>query len=326
MIIQSESILTDPLVSVVIPSYNRRDTVSKTIDSILDQICNFEFEIIIGDDFSTDNVRNVLLDYQKKYPQKITLIFQEKNIGLGANWATCVKHCRGKYIANCDNDDYWHNSEKIQIQVDFLDANPQYGVLHTNYRNHNRETDEIKEVVVSNDVFDMPMQKVIFTGKFRCCNATIMYRKELIDKYLPLDDYIKYQFTLQDWNTWIILAAYTEFYCLPVSTATFGIETESITRPKTYNQIEVRLKKEKECYKYVCQLFPNVLLFDEKGYDSYVNNTLLNLAFRKFDYKSARKYANLIFALGSRNIKVICSEYILLFYLYAFLKKMKSSK
>ena len=89
------------------------------------QQCNFEFEIVIGDDSSTDNERAVLLDYQTKFPEKIILIFHDENIGLGVNWATCVKQCRG---ANCDNDDYWHNPDKLQLQVDFMETNPEFGV------------------------------------------------------------------------------------------------------------------------------------------------------------------------------------------------------
>jgi glycosyltransferase involved in cell wall biosynthesis len=120
-VIQSDLFCEQPIVSVVIPSYNRAETVGQTIDSILNQQCNFEFEIVIGDDCSTDNAREVLQGYQKQYPTKIKLLFHDTNLGLGANWATCVQHCRGKYLANCDNDDYWHNPEKLQLQVDFLD-------------------------------------------------------------------------------------------------------------------------------------------------------------------------------------------------------------
>jgi len=321
MIIKSSSLVDYPLVSVVIPSYNRADTVGLTIESIMLQKCNFNFEIVIGDDFSTDNARFILKKYQKKYPRNIILIFHEQNIGLGANWATSVKHCRGKYIANCDNDDYWHNPNKLQLQVEFLETNLQYGVLHTDYRNHNRETGKIEEVIVSNLTFDIPLQKAIFTGKFKCCNATIMYRKVLIDKYVNLDDYIKFRFTLQDWNTWIILSKFTEFYCLPISTATFGIETESITRPGSYEKIEQRFNKEKKCYKYVCDLFPQNLKFDENGYDAYVFSILLNQAFKQKEFNKAHDFGKKI---GNKSLKVLCSKYKLFFLIYSLFKINKS--
>ena len=322
-IILSEEFVSNPIVSIVIPSYNRSETIGQTIDSVLNQQCRFEFEIIIGDDCSTDNVREVLLAYQKKYPAKIALLFYEKNIGLGANWATCVQHCKGKYLANCDNDDYWHNPQKLHLQVDYLETHPECGVVHTNYRNHNRITAEINEIDVSNCVYEEPLIKSIFTGKFQFCNATMMYRMELVKSKINLDDYIKFQFSLQDWNTWIILSKYTSFHCLPDSTATFGIETESITRPQSYDKLEKRLVEEKKMYKYLCDLFPEDLPFDENGYDLYVNSILLNLAYKKLDYTKANYNGHEMIKKGSKKFKVYMSQNRLGFYLYYSLVKIR---
>jgi glycosyltransferase involved in cell wall biosynthesis len=303
------------------------ETIKETLDSLLNQCCDFEYEIIVGDDNSTDNAREVLLQYQKANPDRFILLFYPENIGLGANWATCVKHARGKYIANCDNDDYWHNRNKLQLEVDFLEKHDQYGLVYTNYRTHNRSSNQIEEHTAYIDN-SHSLQKAIFSGKYDLCNATILYRKELIDKYIPLDDYIRYQFSLQDWNTWLILAKYTFFYHLPISTATFGIETESITRPKDYAQIQKRFLKEKECYQYLCGLFPNDLPFDEKGYDIYILSVLLNLAYKKVDFTHAKFYANKIKKLSQQqcsNWKIKCASNKILFYIYAYVKVKKIS-
>ena len=312
-----------PLVSVIIPSYNRSNTVSQTIQSIIDQNFDKRFEIIIGDDCSTDNAREVLQEYHQKYPEIIRLIFHEQNIGLGANWATCIKAAKGKYICNCDNDDYWHNPDKLRIQFDYMESHPDENVIITNHRNHNRDTGVITEEPAWIDR-SVTLQQAFFQGKQRFCNATIMYRAEFLRKHLNLDDFIKYQFTLQDWNTWIILSAYSDFTILPVSTATFGIETESITRPATYEKIQERFRKEKECYQYVCNLFPNDLPFDERGYDTYVYGVLLNLAYKKRDYKSARQYSGDLNNIGASNLKIKSARNPVFFHLFWLFKKMKS--
>lgn len=313
-----------PLVSVIIPSYNRSNTVSQTIQSIIDQNFDKRFEIIIGDDCSTDNARGVLQEYQQKYPDIIRLIFHEKNIGLAANWATCVKACRGKYICNCDNDDYWHNADKLQIQFEYMESHPEENVIITNHRNHNRKTGIITEELAWIDR-SLPLQQAFFKGRQRFCNATIMYRADFLKKHLNLDDYIKYKFTLQDWNTWIILSAYTDFTILPVSTATFGIETESITRPSSYESVIKRFEKEKECYKYVCDLFSETLPFDEKGYDAYILSILLNLAYKKKDFIAAKSFAQEIQMYNnSKSLKVRFAKNRLLFSSYVFLKRLKS--
>ena len=314
-----------PVVSVVLPSYNRANTVGQAIESILYQQCDFPFEIIIGDDCSTDDVRQVLQDYQQKYPDIIQLIFHEQNIGLSANWATCVKACSGKYICNCDNDDYWHNPDKLSFQFEYMESHPEENVIITNHRNHNRDTGVITEELAWIDR-SLSLQQAFFQGKQRFCNATIMYRAKFLKKHVNLDDFIKYQFTLQDWNTWIILSAYTDFTILPVSTATFGIETESITRPRTYKKVLERFKKEKECFKYVCDLFPDSLKYDEKSYDTYIQSVLLNLAYKKRDFKNARKFAKSMLGLGDNSFRARMSQYYLGFYIFYLLKAIKRSR
>lgn len=321
----SDNFVQNPLVSIVIPSYNRADTVSQTIESIMNQQCNFDFEIIIGDDCSTDNAREVLTTYQAKNPEKIKLLFYDENIGLGANWATCVKHCRGEYIANCDNDDYWHNPRKLQVQVDFMKQNPQYGVCNTDFRRHNRTTGKIREYrcgIPSSKKGEIEtLQQSLIKNNPIWCNATIMYRKSILLQYVDMDDFIKYRFNLQDWTAWLLLAPFTEFGYLHISTATFGIENHSITRPKNIDGLKERLRKQKECYKYVCEKLPEEYPFNEKGFDNFVNVACMDYSYENADYRSAKKYACL---LTENTLRVRCAKNWLLFYPYAIAGKLKS--
>ena len=306
------------LISTIIPSYNRADTVGQTIESILAQEVDAEMEIVIGDDCSTDNAREVLLAYKEKYPDIIQLIFHEHNVGLGANWATCVKACKGKYICNCDNDDYWHNPHKLQLQLDYMESHPKSNICITNHRTHNRTTGEIKECKAYIDR-TIPLQEAIDCGHTSYCNATIMYRADFIKKHLPLDDFIKYHFYLQDWTAWIILAGYTDFDIIEDSTATFGIETVSITRPMEYDKLQERLDKEFFGYKYVHDMFPN-LRWDEPGWYKYVDAMMMNLAYKRGDYRKAKEYAK---KYGGHSAKVICSKTWLSFHLFRIIKKLK---
>lgn len=308
------------LISVVIPSYNRANTVGYTIDSIIAQKVNAKIEIVIGDDCSTDNAREVLLQYKEKYPDIIRLFFWEKNLGLGANWASCIKECKGKYICNCDNDDYWHNLDKLQLQLDYMESHPDCNVLITNHRCHNRDTGVITEEVAKIDC-TIPLQKAMWGGS-SFCNATIMYRADFMKAHLDLDEFINRRLSLQDWPAWVILAAYSDFDVLPVSTATFGIETVSITRPDTYERLERRYKGDAIVYEYLCELFPEKFPFDKEGWEKYANSQLLALAYRKADYKGAKKYAKLT---GGKSLKVLCAKCCITFYLFVWLKKFKKT-
>jgi len=311
------------MVSVLIPSYNRKDLIARTIDSILNQNCEFDFELIIGDDFSSDGVRDVLIKYQQNNPNKIKLIFHEENIGLGANWAYCVKEARGKYLANCDNDDYWHNENKLNIQVEFLENNKDIGVCHTYYRNAGlRRTCEMK---IDNSRINEPLYIAIANLRnFECCNSSILYRAELIDQHINLDDYIKYRFVLQDWNTWVILAYYTKFHCIPISTTTVAIHNTSITRNTDYNTLENRLIKQESTSIYINEKFPEAILYSKNLYEIYINKMLLNLCYVKYDHKKAKEISLRLNMLGFSNIKTVFSKYFVLFYNFCIFKNFRA--
>lgn len=324
MIIQSADFIENPLVSVVIPSYNRAETVNQTIDSILNQRCNFDFEIVIGDDCSTDNAREVLKAYQNNYPDKIKLIFHDVNIGLGANWATCVKHCRGKYIANCDNDDYWHNVDKLQLQVDYMEANIQCGVCHTYHRDYFQQKNIYTEKLSNpNDKINEPLYLAVFNIRgFECCNSSILYRSDILNKHLNLDDYIKHQFTLQDWNTWVILAQHTKFYCLPICTTTILLDNNSITRNKDYDKMHKRLLKEEETFLYVASKI-DIPIHNVNDYKIYMYNVLLNISISKFNFTKAKEAALKLISYGDKNRRIKTTKSKLHFYLYCTAKYFK---
>jgi glycosyltransferase involved in cell wall biosynthesis len=78
------------------------------------QETNFEFEIVIGDDCSTDRTAEILLEYVEKYPQKFNILNSRCNIGMVNNFKRTLTHCKGTYIAICDGDDYWTDKNKLQ--------------------------------------------------------------------------------------------------------------------------------------------------------------------------------------------------------------------
>jgi len=322
MIIESELLVNEPLVSVVIPSYNRCDLVGKTINSILNQKCDFDFELIIGDDCSNDGVRDVLLEFQKEHPERIKLIFHEKNIGLGANWAYCVKSARGVYVANCDNDDYWHCEQKLQLQVDFLNSNSQVGVCHTFYRNY-KNGKFIERKIDSSKLTEPLYAEIVNLKHFECCNSSILYRKEIIDKYVKLDDYILQQFAIQDWNTWVILAHYTEFYCLPVSTTTVFLDNDSITRNTDYSNLTKRLLKQEGTTKYMHNLFPDLITYSEESYLIYIKLVLLNLSMKKLDYRMAKTFSLELRQMNYTGERLNITENIFIFYMFCAIKRIR---
>ena len=114
------------LVSVCCVTYNHEKYIAQAVESFLMQRCNFQIEIIIGEDHSTDNTGQILAYYQKKYPELLKVVRAEANVGSIKNQVLTMKAATGKYIAMCDGDDFWTDPQKLQQQVDFLEAHPEY--------------------------------------------------------------------------------------------------------------------------------------------------------------------------------------------------------
>lgn len=120
-----------PFVSVIMLTYNHEKYISQALNSVLMQEVNFDYEVLIGDDCSSDMTQQILLEYQHKYPKKIVLRLRQKNIGATKNAYELLMMAQGKYLATCEGDDYWTNIHKLQLQVDFLEKNPQFiGCTH----------------------------------------------------------------------------------------------------------------------------------------------------------------------------------------------------
>ncbi len=316
---ESKEISSHPIVSVVICSYNRENTISAAIDSVLSQKCDFRYEIIIGDDGSTDNSREILRAYQLKCPDKIVLLFHETNQGLGSNWALCVKAAQGKYIASLDDDDFWCDNLKLQMQVDFLEKNPDYGLVHTNYYNFPDNRPERKKIA-NPEIQEEPNNLIsqVFDGKYTINPNTVCLNKALLIPYI--DAYVVNKFPIQDWPTWLILAKYSKFKYFDIPTVMYRRLEGNMSNPTQYNRIEKKYILEKKMYMYLCNLFPEDLMCDEIWYDNYVKAILLNLAYKKLDFHSAKRYAS---DIDSKSVKVFSAKNRLSFYFYGILKKIR---
>ena len=123
-----------PKVSILIISYNHEQYIAQTLDSVLMQKTDFPFEIVIGDDASPDKTRNICEDYAQKYPHIIRVLPTPQNLGVVPNYIRTLAACRGQYIAHLDGDDYWIDDEKLQKQVNRLDADPNLTICYTSRR------------------------------------------------------------------------------------------------------------------------------------------------------------------------------------------------
>ncbi len=105
-------------------TFNHAAYVAQAIESVLAQVTDFDVELVIGEDDSTDNTRQIVQAYQRQHPERIRLLLHPRNVGAQANVLATLQACRGEYVALLEGDDYWIDPDKLQAQVALLDANP----------------------------------------------------------------------------------------------------------------------------------------------------------------------------------------------------------
>jgi glycosyltransferase involved in cell wall biosynthesis len=190
-------------VSVLVITYNHETFISQALESVLMQKTNFDYEILISEDYSTDRTRDLVIQYQKRYPEKIKLLLSEKNQCDNEVVTRGLLAAQGQYVAISDGDDYWTSPDKLQKQADFLDAHPECAICFHNVLGFYQ--DESKEPSLETP----PDQKACSTIEDLLCagfmpTCSVMFRNGLIEEF---PDWYNSIF-LADWSLFILLAQY----------------------------------------------------------------------------------------------------------------------
>ncbi|MGC3976982.1 MAG: glycosyltransferase family 2 protein [Paludibacteraceae bacterium] len=328
MIIADKTYIQNPLVSVFIIAYNQEKTVAQTIESVLMQRGNFSMELIVGEDAGTDGTRQICIDYQKKYPEKIKLLLQDTNQGLVKNFIDCLNLCRGEYIALCAGDDYWIDERKLEKQIEFLKNHPAYGVVSTGgYRLIVRKNKLKQGIAPLNPPADGEVFDLTWRGGVYAMPLSLMFRSNLL-QYIDFDEFIKRKFSCEDVPMQAIMAKHTKFGHIADLTCVYRVYDTSMTFTSTnspkflyYHQGLVEIRR------YLYELYPDEVEFSEVWAQDYMTYRRFLLAVYNVDYKSAKKelsQLNNITEKESRAIKY-CSNR-LSFYLFCLGKKLKLYK
>ena len=114
--------------TVVTTTYNQEKYIEQCLKSILNQKTDFNFKLLVSDDASNDNTRQILQKYENLFPNKLEVIYREKNLGAMKNFIETLNLVHTKYVALCDGDDFWTDETKLQKQIDFLNKHKEYTI------------------------------------------------------------------------------------------------------------------------------------------------------------------------------------------------------
>jgi glycosyltransferase involved in cell wall biosynthesis len=275
------------IVSTIMITYNHEAFIDDAIKSVLDQKTNFNVELIIAEDCSTDNTRKICEKYAEQFPNKIKLVLSSVNIGANANFFQAYRIAGGKYIALCEGDDYWIDKNKLQKQVDFLNDNPDFGIVHTDVdmfyestgkitRNYNREN---KITIPDGFVFDyliVPLYPLFIK------TATACFRREIADKYLDINVVLERKWKLGDLPLWLDISKHSKVHYLPESTAIYRLLNESASRSRNPQKMFEFHQSLYDVFEYYCTKYKINDIVKHK-IEIQKNITLLSDGYNLFD-------------------------------------------
>lgn len=312
-------------VSIICCTYNQEKTIAQAIDSFLNQKCIYSYEIIIGEDCGEDKTRGICISYQQIYPNKVKLILQENNKGFLRNYYDCLNLASGKYIAVCSGDDYWHNPNKLQIQIDVLEQDSTIGIVHTDFNRLDVQTGKITKSVNTTNNKRIANGYVIreLYSNYDIVAPTVCFRSSVFFKHVPFNKFIEIDSPKEDWPSNVIMAKYSKVKYLPVSTATYRVGQPSITNIRDYKKAENYLDRGEALNKFLCDLLPGDLKFDQKSQQSYKFKSLLNIAYQNKDFYAASEYRKKLTENHFMSKKVFFSKNRFFFFLFNSLKTFK---
>lgn len=235
----AERLCKHPVVSVQMCTYNHEPYIRQAIESVMMQKTDFEFELIIGEDCSQDKTREICFEYQKKYPDKIRVLWWHENVSkLGVNSRRCRAHCRGEFIAICEGDDYWIDPLKLQKQVDVFRSCASVGLVACGGTVVDDKSERIGDLqrldpgVVSRDFIVSKILRNFFFGVQTC---SIMYRKAIGVHKSSWNEVMNMRFMCGDVLLCLAIVQEADFYFIDESMVAYRRHAGSVTGNATTN-------------------------------------------------------------------------------------------
>ncbi len=210
--------MQQPIVSVCVITYNHQAFINQCLDGIIEQQTNFDYDIVIGEDCSTDTTASIIKEYARVH-KHINFLDNSKNLGAIPNFIRTLKACKGKYIAFCEGDDYWIDRNKLQKQVDFLEQHPKYGGVCSNNRWFLEKENIFKDSILDKGL--ITFEDLCTSNKIN--SQTILFKKELITNL----DWLE-QLHMGDWPLHLMITNQQPYYRLPEITTVYRVHEGGI--------------------------------------------------------------------------------------------------
>ena len=294
-------------ISVGVITYKQESTIRQTLDSILAQKGDFDLELVIGEDKSSDGTAQILDEYVSRLEIEdwrlknapnvtcIKVLHNEKNLGIMANFARVMKACTGEYVGICAGDDYWCDEQKLQKQLNYFKQHSEVGVVSTSGYKLLVKTNTLVPNAIApiHPLEDGNVKQFYFSPDYRggvyAMPLTLLIKRELLN-YVDFDEFIRRDFPVEDYPMQAILAQHCKWGHINELCVVYRVYKESATfisfdHPKylSYHKGLANIRR------YLNELFPNDVCFSEEWLLEYEFYKEFLLYLHQMDYKKAKQ-------------------------------------
>jgi glycosyltransferase involved in cell wall biosynthesis len=289
--------MNNPLVSICCITYNHKQYIQKCIEGFLMQKTTFQFEVLIHDDASKDGTSEIIRQFELLYPNIVKPILQTENqYSKGVRNITSrynFSRSKGKYIAMCEGDDYWTDPYKLQKQVDFLEKNNEFGLVHTDLDYYYTETGSTETGVWANAGLNTKVSNndayndIIYNGNTAIYVCTACFRSELIKDNSDYNEIVNQNFRMGDVPMSLHIARFSKIGYINVRTAVKNVLSNSATMGQSFEKKMAFTRSIWDIYVY----FNSIQPFNLTPEDAFQHQLIIELN-ECFNFKEKEEFNN----------------------------------
>ena len=286
-------------ISVHLITYNNEKYIEATIESILKQKVNFNYEIIVGDDCSTDGTLTIIENYKNKYPKLFKVFKNESQLGILKNFKQTLDKCSGNFVFPLAGDDLLKHENTLQKMVDVISKDASLGFVDCGfdkyYENSNKTIQFANKKSIEFNKLDY--KKAILLGEISPIG--ICFNRTLLLKYVDFKTYINKNITIDDYPILVELVMNTNFERINKPLVVYRIYDDSFSHEKDFEKQYFLANQMKNLFDY----FSEKYAFENNIIENYNKTYLKQLLFYAGFFEKKDLGKEIILKIKSKSMK-----------------------
>ena len=285
--------------SIHLITYNNEQHIEETLQSILKQNVDFNYEIVVGDDCSTDNTLQIINTYQERFPHLFNVKKNHSQLGILRNFKDTLDRCQGEFVFDIAGDDMLKTDDALQKMVDVLKSDARLGFIDSGfdklYKNSNKKIAFTNKKIIS-------LSKELYKKKLQLgfiAPVGICYRKTHLYQFVDFETYLKMGVTVEDYPILIDLVMNTNFETIKESLHIYRVHDDSYSHKKSFESHLFLKNQMKKLFEY----FSTKYTFDSSIVDTFNTNYYKELLFLSGYFEKKEVGKELFRKLKCKNIK-----------------------